>query len=468
VQRKWKVLLLVSVGSFMAFLDAPVLSVAFPALKETFADAGATTLAWTLDAYFIGFAAFLVAAGKAADRYGRKQVFVTGMWLFSVASLACALAPSVGTLIAARALQAVGAAMVVPAGQGLMLAEFPPQDRKTAIGVLAALVGLGTAVAPTIGGVLVDGVGWRWIFAVNVAVGLAGIAYARWLLVTEPKTARTLAERPDALGAAMQALSLGLLVYAILKCAHWGFDDARTLVLFALAVVLGAVFLRRSQRHPAPVVELGLFKDRTFAVANAGSVFLGLGLYAMAINSVLYFTSVWGWTILATGLAFIPGALASALTGRPAGRLADRHGPRLLSAFGALLAGTGVLLIAVSVTDDANFAADYLPGQLLYAVGVVAGMTGLVGAAITAAPAAQFALASGINSALRQVGGAIGVALVAAIVGDAVGAPAAGPGQAAWIVAGVSLLVSGAIAFLMRPAAAAAAAPVLVSAEERA
>jgi EmrB/QacA subfamily drug resistance transporter len=448
MERKWKVLLLISIGSFMAFLDAPVLSVAFPALESTFKRVSVQTLAWTLDAYFIGFAAFLVVAGKVADRYGRRRLFVSGMALFTLGSLACALAPSAGALIAARVLQATGAALVVPAGQGLMLAEFPVQERKTAIGALAALVGLGTAAAPSIGGLIVDGLGWRWIFGLNVAGSLIAIGYALRLLAPDVRSGRR-GQLPDLGGAAMQATSLGLLVFGILKSPDWGLGDGRTLAAFALAAGLLVAFVWRCRRHAAPVIDLSLFRNRTFAVANLSSIALGIGLYAMAINSVLYFTQVWRWTILAAGLAFIPGSLVSAATGKPAGRLAERYGARIVGFCGASAAGLGVLLIAASTTASSNYAGAFLPGQLLYGVGLVAAMAGLVGAALTSVPAAQFAEASGINNALRQVGGAIGVALVAAIVGNSLGSQAVHRGHASWIIGGGTLLLAGTLALLI-------------------
>jgi EmrB/QacA subfamily drug resistance transporter len=451
MQRKWQILLLVSIGSFMAFLDAPVLSVAFPALHDTFDGAGTTTLAWTLDAYFIAFAAFLVVAGKAADRYGRKNVFIAGLGVFTLGSLACALAPSIGVLIGARALQAIGAAMVVPAGQGLMLAAFEPHERKVAIGALAALIGLGTAAAPAIGGVIVDVTSWRWIFGINIFVGIAAIAYAAKLLHAEPAAATAARPAtPDWLGAALQGTALGLLVYAILLSPDWGVADARTLGLAATAIVLTALFVRRCRTHASPVIDLNLFRNRTFALANAGSLLLGIGLYAMAINSVLYFTNVWQWSILAAGLAFIPGSLAAVMMGRPAGSLAEKHGTRVVSATGAIAAAVGLLMIAASTTADANYLAHFVPGQILYGLGIVAALTGLVGAAMASAAPSQFAMASGINSAARQVGGAIGVALVAAIFGNAVGASAVDNGHAGWIVAGAALLAGGLLSLLIR------------------
>jgi EmrB/QacA subfamily drug resistance transporter len=454
--RKWRVLLLVSIGSFMAFLDAPVVSVAYPDIHRTFPGIPAATLAWTLDVYFIGFAAALVVAGKLADRYGRRRMFLSGLTLFALASLVCGAAPSVGVLIAARAVQSLAAAMVIPAGQGIMLAEFPSQERKTAIGVLAAVVGLATALSPTIGAVIVNELGWRWIFYLNVAVALGAIAYALRLLRTDEPVARD-TPFPDALGAALQAAALTLLILGILKSPNWGLGDARTLACFAIAAVTLPLFLARSRRHAAPVLDLDLFRSRMFTSANLSSLLVAIAFYGSVIEAVLYLTTIWKWSILDTGLAFIPGALIGAVVGAPAGRLAERYGPRWVSVVGSFVAGSGLLLVALMTGGSSHYVTEWLPGQLIYSAGSVVALTGLVGAALTSAPPTAFALASGINAAFRQVGGAIGVAVVLAITSVATASTAVDRGHTAFVVAAASLFVGGLVALLMtapRPRAA--------------
>ncbi len=446
--RKWRVLLLISIGSFMAFLDAPVVSVAYPDIRRTFPGIPAATLAWTLDVYFIGFAAALVVAGKLADRYGRRRMFVSGLALFALASLVCGAAPSVGVLIAARAVQSLAAAMVIPAGQGIMLAEFPSLERKTAIGVLAAVVGLATALSPTIGAVIVNEFGWRWIFYLNVAVALGAITYAFRLLRTDEPLARD-TPFPDALGAVLQAAALTLLILGILKSPNWGLGDARTLACFAIAAVTLPLFLVRSRRHAAPVLDLDLFRNRMFTIANLCSLLVAIAFYGSVIEAVLYLTTIWKWSILDTGLAFIPGALIGAVVGAPAGRLAQRYGPRWVSVIGSFVAGSGLLLVALMTGGSPHYVTEWLPGQLVYSAGSVVALTGLVGAALTSAPSTAFALASGINAAFRQVGGAIGVALVFAITSVATASTAVDLGHAAFFVAAASLFAGGLVALLM-------------------
>lgn len=448
MERRWQVLLLISIGSFMAFLDAPVVSVAFPEIHESFEGSSPTTIAWVLDGYFIAFAAPLAVAGKLADRFGRRKLFVAGLWAFTIASLVCGIAPSAGVEIAGRVAQGIAAAMVVPAGQGLMLAEFPAGERKAAIGILSAVVGLASAIAPGIGGIIVDTMGWRWIFLLNVIVGAAAIAWSLSLLRRD-EPARPGAPIPDMAGAALQGAGLALVVLAILKRADWGTVDVRTVAALAIGVAAVALFLRRSARHPAPVLDLELFRNRTFAMANFGGMIFGAGLFGSMIVAVFYFTAIWGFSPLETGLAFLPGALAGAVFGRAAGRASEQHGPRIVAVVGSAIAAVGMLLITLMSGAESNYLSDWLPGQLLYGAGSVIAITGLNAAALTSAPPAAFGLASGINAAMRQVGGAIGVAIAIAITVDAAPADLVSSHHAAFYVSTVFMAAAAVAAMAM-------------------
>lgn len=448
MERRWKVLLLVSVGSFMAFLDAPVVSVAFPAIKDSFSSTPSTTLAWVLDAYFIAFAALLIVAGKLADRFGRKLVFIGGMATFSAASLLCAIAPSADVLIAARTVEALGAAMAVPAGQGLMLSEFPANERKVAIGALGAIVGLAVALAPTVGGVVVDGLDWRWIFFGSTVVGAATIPWALSLLErNEPEHGKPL---PDAIGALLQAAMLALLVLAILKRSEWGTLNVRTVSAFAVAIVAFVLFLHRCRRHVSPIVDLGLFRDRNFSAANLSSLIFGAAFYGTTINVVLFLTLVWHFSVLQTGLTFLPTGIFGAFFGRPAGTMAEKYGSLPIASCGSMLAGVGLLIIYLSVGTHSHYLEDWFAGSMVYSAGIVIGLTGLVGGAVTAAPPEKYALASGINAALRQVGGAIGVAVAVTISATANAHHIFGDTTKAFLLAACALFLAGAIAIAMR------------------
>jgi EmrB/QacA subfamily drug resistance transporter len=416
MDRKWKILLLVSVGSFMAFLDAPIVTIAFPALQEEFRTTSPSTLSWILDAYFLGFAAFLVVGGKLADRYGRRRLFMGGLATFTLASIACGAAPSAGFLIGARVVQCISAAMVVPAGQALLLAAFPKQDRKTAIGALAGIIGLATAIAPAVGGAIIEASSWRWIFYVNVLGGVAALAYGARLLDAKADERDPRAPLPDFLGALLQAASVGLIVLALLKRGEWGTGDARTIGSFALGLALLPAFLLRSRSHPSPVIELPLFRSRTFTAANVTSFLFAIGFYAATITSVLFMTRFWHYSTLQTGAALTPGAILGTIVAAPAGIVAERRGPRGVAVFGSLLGAIGMVLILTTTDEHPNYLAHWLPGSLLFGAGAVMALTALVGAAVTSVPDESFGIGSGINAAMRQIGAAVGVAIVIAII----------------------------------------------------
>jgi EmrB/QacA subfamily drug resistance transporter len=449
MDRRWKILMLVSVGDFMAYLDAPVVSVAFPAIQHSYVNASSSTLAWVLDAYFIGFAAFLVIAGKLADRFGRRRMFILGLWVLAAASLICAVAPSIGVLIAARTLQAAGAAFVIPAGQGLMLAKFPPDERKVAVGVLAAIVGLAIAASPTVGGVVVEELSWRWIFYLGMGVVLCALVYSHFVL--EPgEPVNSNAALPDSVGAGLQMVALSLIVLAILQRSSWGTLDVRTLGTAGLGIAAFVLFIRRCMSVRTPVVDIGLFRSRVFAFANLGALVFSIGFFAATLNAVFFMTDVWRYSILETGLTFAPGALIGAVVGGLAGRIAERYGPWTVSVPGCAMAGLGLLVIVMSTGAQRNFASEWLPGQLIYSSGVGLALTGLVGAALTAVPSEQFALGSGINAALRQVGGALGVALAIAIVTDAIGGNVLAHCHTAFIVSACAMFAAAIIALAIR------------------
>lgn len=448
MDRRWKVVLLVSVGEFMAFLDAPIVSIAFPSIEHTFTRSSATTIAWVLNAYFLGFAVFLIVAGKLADRYGRRRLFMAGLALFVISSVACGAAPSIGVLIAARSVQALAAATVVPAGQGLMLAVFPAHQRKTAIGALAAIVGFATAASPSVGGIIIDQASWRWIFYVNIIVGVAALLYGMRLLPADERPAQR-EPLPDFLGAVLQAIVVGFVVLALLKRADWGFGNWKTLVSLGVTLIALPPFLRRCSTHRSPVMELDLFRARAFSTANAASFLFAVGFFAITINGVLFLTSVWHYSILDTGLAITPGALFGMVFGLPAGMLSERHAGAV-AVVGAFVAAIGIAVLVASTGDHRDYLGGWLPGALIYSAGAVTAFTALVGAAVTSAPPDQFGLATGINSAIRQIGGAVGVAFVIGIVGTP------GPGDAlhrthtAFTVAMVALLLASVASLLTR------------------
>jgi EmrB/QacA subfamily drug resistance transporter len=452
LERKWKILILAALGSFTSFLDAPVVSVAFPAISKTFPHTPATTLVWVLDGYFVAFAMFPVFAGRIADRYGGPRAFIGGLVAFTAASVLAGAAGSVGVLVGARFAQGIAAAFIYPSGQALMLREFPLGQRKMALGVLAAVAGLAISISPAIGGVVVDRLGWRWIFYINLAVGAAAILYAVRLLGAAAPAKEERGAFPDALGALLQGIAVGFVVLVILKYETWGIGDWRTLAAVAAAALALPLLVHRSRTHASPVLDLALLRERTFVVASLGSLVFAITFYGTVIAWVLFMTSVWHYSLLMTGLTFLPGALIGAVVGGPAGRLAEERGPRNVAIAGALLAALGLALIIAATGQRAAYLSEVLPGQLFYCAGATAAITALLGAALTSAPPSQYALASGITLALRQVGGALGVAAVAAIAATGSGSMLTRTHLMLAVGAG-SALTAGLVSLLIAPRA---------------
>jgi EmrB/QacA subfamily drug resistance transporter len=422
MERHWKILLLISVGSFTAFLDAPIVSIAFPAIAEDFPNSSATSLAWVLDGYFIAFAAVPVFAGKIADRYGRGRLFLGAIVAFTAVSVVAGAAPSTEVLIAARVGQGIAAGFMYPAGQSLLLAAFPAEKRKMALGVLAAVVGLAIAISPTLGGFVVDGPGWRWIFYLNVLLGGAALIYGMRLLSPEElRIARPGTAFPDAVGALLQGGAVALLVLLILRYESWGLTSTQSIVALAAALIAVPLFIQRCRSHPAPVLDLELFRDRTFATANVASMLLGVMFYGVIINAVFFQTTVWGYSLIESGLTFIPGALIGAVVGGPAGSIAEKRGPRVVAVVGSVVAFAGIVYWIVATTDEPNYIGAWLPAQLLWSAGATAAITALLGGALTAAPQEHYANASGINLTFRQIGGAVGVAIAVAVTAHGAG-----------------------------------------------
>ena len=303
MSRRARVAAIVSVGVFVASLDLFIVNIAFPDIQRDFAGTSLASLSWVLNAYAIVFAALLVPAGRWADRTGRKRAFLGGLALFTLASAACAAAPSIGVLIAARVVQAAGAAVLMPASLGLLLPEFPPEKRGLAIGLWAAVGGTAAAAGPVIGGLLVE-LSWRWVFLVNIPIGIAAIVAGTRVLHEIREEG---AERPDLVGAGLLTAAVATLIGGIIEGPDWGWTDGRVLGLFAVALVLSVAFVVRSGRHPVPVVEPALLKVRAFAAANVAGIFFFIGFSAMLLGSVLWLTEVWGETALGAGLKIAPG-----------------------------------------------------------------------------------------------------------------------------------------------------------------
>jgi EmrB/QacA subfamily drug resistance transporter len=405
--------LVVVVGVFMAGLDVFIVNIAFPQIQRDYPGTSLSSLSWILSSYTIVFAAFLIAAGRWSDAVGRKRAFLLGIGLFVAASAACAAAPSVAFLVGARAVQGLGAALLLPASLGLVLPEFPPAKRHVAIGIWAAVGGVAAAAGPPLGGLLVQA-GWRWVFLVNVPVGLAGLL-AGWLVLREVRHPET--EPPDVLGAGLLTVGVATLVVAIVQGGSWGWTSARILGLLALAALLLALVARRIARHPAPIVEPELLRVRAFSAATLGSLLFFVGFAAMLLASVLFLTGIWHEPILTAGLMISPGPAMAALTAVPAARLGSRVGPGRVGALGTVLFALGGVLWIARLGAVPDYAGDYLPGMLIGGIGVGLVIPSLTGAVAATLPPARLATGIAVQTTGRQLGSALGFAILVAVLG---------------------------------------------------
>ena len=434
-----RVLLVASFGAFLAFLDATIVNVAFPSIRESFSDTTIGELSWVLNAYNIVFAASLILCGRLTDLVGRRRSFVAGVAVFTVASAACGLAPSVELLILARVAQAFGAAMLVPASLALVIAAFPADRRAHAIGVWGASAAVAAGVGPPIGGALVELGNWRWAFLVNLPFGLVAVWAARHELVESRAPGRR--TMPDLVGAGLLVACLALLNLGIVKGGDWGWDSWQVLGSFAAAAVALVLFVLSSRRHRAPMLDPMLLRLRSFDLGSAATVAAGFGFYAYLLTNVLWLQYVWGYDVLRAGLALVPGAVVAALVAARLGPLAARHGYRAFVVPGALVWAAAYLWYHQRVGLQPAFWAQWMPGQLLSGVGVGATLPLLGSATLAAVPGGRYATASAVVSAARQVGGVLGIAILVVILGDPTPATVVDSLHQGWVLSIVAFLV---------------------------
>ena len=404
----------------MASLDLSIVNVAFPALERAFTHDSRASLAWVITGYSIVFGSLLVVAGRTADRLGSRRIFFLGLGGFCFGSLLCGLAPSVPLLIAGRVVQGVGAATLLPASLSLLLDAYPVERRSQIVALWGGIGALAVATGPSLGAGLITALGWRSAFFVNLPIGLAAWLLGRGVL-TPSKGSHTTAS-PDYVGVGLLTTSLALLVLAISEGPTWRWSSGAVLVSFFTSVLLGVFFIVRSRRRPDPVLDLELFRARSFSVANGATLLYAMGFFAMLLGNILFLTSVWHYSILRAGLAVTPAPLVVALVSGPAGRAAGRLGFRavLITGFGVF--ATGLAWLALRVGVRPNYLVEWLPGTLVVGLGIGLTFPVLSAAAVSSLQRDRFAVGSAVNQTARQVGGALGVATLVVILG----APASG------------------------------------------
>ncbi|MCV7077369.1 MFS transporter [Mycobacterium szulgai] len=434
------VLLVASLGAGLAFLDSTIVNIAFPAIQSHFHSSGIGTVSWVLNAYNIAFAAILVAGGRLADLLGRKRIFVYGVVLFTIASVLCAFADTVGQLIAFRVLQGVGAAILVPASLGLVVESLDVAHRARGVGVWGATAAIAAGLGPPIGGALVQALSWRWVFLVNLPLGIVAVLAARRVLIESRAAGRR--RVPDLRGAVLLAMALGFMTFGLIKGPDWGWVSAAVIGSLVAAAVAMAGFVISSRKHPTPLIEPAFLRIRSFVVGNTLTLIATAGFYAYLLTHVLFLNYVWGYNLLRAGLAIAPAAFVAAAVAAVLGRVADRHGYRIVILLGALIWAGSLLWYIERVGSKPDFLGAWLPGQILQGIGVGATSPMLGGAALAGlAAGSSYATASAVVSSTRQIGAVIGIALLVVVVGT----PARGAAEEAlrrgWALAAICFAV---------------------------
>ena len=409
-----RTLIVASLATLATFLDTTILYVAFPDISATFAGAGAAELSWVLNAYTIVFAALLIPAGKVADRVGHRKVFLGGSALFTAASAACGLAPTAETLIAFRVVQAVGAAALIPSSLALVMHAFPRDQIPKAVAIWGAAGAVAGALGPTLGAAIVEGMGWRWAFYLNIPIGVfTVVAGARTVRESSDADTRV----PSAIGVVLVAFAAGTLSYGVIESDRFGWTGARTLAVLGAGMFLTIAFVTHQRRTPAPVLDLDLFRLPNFRWGNLAMLSFGVAFSAMFFGSILFLTQVWGWSILAAGFGVAPGPALVALVAPRAGVLAGRIGQRPILITGGLLYAAGGLYRVLMLGPDVDYAVDYLPSMLLTGLGVAFCFPQLSSVVAQALPPNRIGIGGAALQAGRQLAGTFGVAITIAFLG---------------------------------------------------
>jgi EmrB/QacA subfamily drug resistance transporter len=409
--KKWWTLGAVSVGLFMIMLDNTVVNVALQSIRTSLG-MSIQGLEWVVAGYALTFAAFMLIGGKLADFLGRRLVFMVGLAVFTGASLACGFAPNGGFLIVARIVQGLGGAMMNPATLSIIAATFAPRERGRAIGIWAGVSALALAIGPLVGGLLTEHVNWNWIFFVNVPVGVAGLLLAPALIDESRDT--TADQRLDLPGLATSALGLFSLTYAFIEANSYGWASGRILGAFALAAASLITFVLLERHQRAPMLDLSLFRNRTFGGANASMLFVGLAMFGTFFYVSLYMRNVLGYSPVQTGASFLPMTILVILIAPRAGALTDRIGSRWL-------VGAGMTLLAVMLFYYTQLGANesfwaILPALLIGGIGMGMTMTPVTAAAMSAVSVDKAGVGSAVLNSARQVGGSLGIAVMGSIV----------------------------------------------------
>lgn len=411
--RKGIILLILGISQLMIILDATIVNVALNAIRVDLGVNSLTSLQWIVTGYALTFGGFLLLGGKLADRLGRRTIFLTGLFVFGLASFLGGIAQDLGLLIASRALQGVGGALLAPAALSMLTVVFDEgKERDRAFGVWAAISAGGAAIGLILGGVLTEYLDWRWVFFVNVPIAaFATFGAIRFL----PQSRDTTAKGFDIPGAFLVTSGLTVLVYGLVNLNEVEWSTGTKIVVLAAAAILLGAFVVWQTRTRWPLFPPSLLQYRNLVGANIGGLFVGAGLFSVFLYLVLWMQQVNGWTPLQSGFAFLPFTVGIIIGAGFSTVLVGRIGPRPLVTAGPVIAAAGMVALGIWLTPDASYAGLILPAQMLIATGLGLTFPALVGAAVSGVPQENAGIASGLLNAAQQVGGAVGLALLTAV-----------------------------------------------------
>jgi EmrB/QacA subfamily drug resistance transporter len=438
LRRAWSILAATGVTNLQVAMALSMIFVIFPDLERSFPDASSATLSWAVNIFTIVGAATLVLGSALAYRYGPKQALLAGTALFTFGSIAAALAPNVGTLVACRVVQGLGTSLTIPAGAAIVFHEFPLARRGAAVATWSAVGAVGAALGPSLGGLLIDVGSWRWAFWLNLPVGTISLVAAALVIPATPPHPEV--RMPDAVSSVVLFAALGALVLALVQTPAWGWDDARTIIALVAGASMLAMVIRRSTRHPRPLLQLDLFRYRFFGVGNLALTVFSVSFFGLLFTNVVFLTGVWDYSIRRAGILTTPIFVATAVMSVVAGRLGQRVGYRAVMIVGGGLWVVGTLWMALGMHAAPN------PGAWLGAIVVVGLGSGLLWGAMMAIiisplPLASMSAGTGLNQTLQNLGNTLGVAIAVTVLGEiTVGDRAGFP--ALWVASAIVAVVA--------------------------
>ena len=415
LRRAWTTLAAVGFTNLQISMALSMVFVVFPDLEDSFPDSSSATLSWAVNIFTIVGAATLVIGAALTHRWGAKQTLIAGTSLFTVASVASALAPGVELLILCRTAQALGSSLIIPSGSAIVFREFPPAKRGVAVSTWAAIGAVGAAAGPSLGGLLIEIGSWRWAFWLNLPLGIVAVAVVMLVIADTP--AERSVRMPDTASSVLLTVGIGAAVLALVQSPDWGWGDVRTVASMTVGLALLAIVVRRSLHHPRPLLQLTLFRDARFGAGNLALSVLSISFFGFLLSSVLFLTDVWGYSIRRAGLLTAPVFAATALMSVVAGRVAARLGHRTVMFGGGLLWAAGTMWLAIGMPSAPS------SGRWLGAIATLGLGSGLLWGSMLALslatlPIDSMAAGASLSQTLQNIGNTLGVAIMVTALGD--------------------------------------------------